>query len=139
MEFDRQKYIDIIINDLIPINSLSKNAQDTILEEARVLTYISGQYIFEQGDSDEFSYYLLEGKLEMQSLEDTNYIVTTNTEHYKYELAMIKPRQYSAKTLTEVRVLQINSNLLHNMPITKQDEMLDLFAGIEVNEISPNR
>ena len=138
MEFDRQKLIGIVFNDLIPINSLSKNDQDTILKEARVLTYVSGQYIFEQGDRDEFSYYLLEGKLEMQSLEETNYIVTTDTEHFKYELAMIKPRLYSAKTLTTVRVLQINSDLLHNMSIPQQEVMFDLSGGIEVNEISPD-
>lgn len=137
MKLDRQKLMDIVFNDLIPINSLSKYDQAIILKESRVLTYVPGQYIFEQGDRDEFSYYLLEGKLEMQSLEETNYIVTTDTEHYKYELAMVKPRHYSARALTTVRVLQINSDTLHNMNIPQQGRMFNLYGEDEFSEICP--
>ena len=137
MKFDREKLIDLVLNELIPINSLPKSDQDTILRNGIVLEYEPGQYLFEQGGRDEFSYFLLEGKLEMQALEETTFLVTTDTEHFKYELAKIQPRQYSAKTLTTVIVLQIKRELLDSMTPPQQEGNFGSLNGIEVNGVEP--
>jgi len=56
---------DHITTKLILINELSAINQEKLLESAVIETYESGSYIFEQGEEDNYVYYLLVGKLNM--------------------------------------------------------------------------
>jgi len=65
---------DHITTRLIPINELSAINQEKLLESAVIETYESGSYIFEQGDKDDYVYYLLVGKLDMMAMEETTFV-----------------------------------------------------------------
>ncbi len=131
METSREKLLSIVLNDLLPIKYLSVQDKNTIIGQAILLTYEAGAYIFRQGDHDEFTYYLLEGKLEMQSTGEATYMVTTETDVWKSPLAKIQPRQWSAKALTTVTILQVNRNVLDSMS-PKQEVKSDPSGGFEV-------
>ncbi len=115
MGTSREKLLSIVLNDLLPIKSLSVQDKNTIIGQAMLLTYEAGAHIFKQGDHDEFTYYLLEGELEMQSTGEATYMLTTETDVWKSPLARMQPRLFSAKTLTTVTVLQVYRNVLNAM------------------------
>ncbi len=131
METSREKLLSIILNDLLPIKSLSVQDKNTIIGQAILLTYEAGAQIFKQGDHDEFTYYLLEGELEMQSTGEPTYMLTTETDVWKSPLARMQPRLFSAKALTTVTVLQVYRNVLNAMS-PKQEVKSDPSGGIEV-------
>jgi len=131
METSREKLIDTILKELVPIKYLSEYDQNKIIGQAMLLTYEAGAYIFQQGDHDEFTYYLLEGKLEMQSTGEPTYVVTTETDVWKSPLAKMQPRLFSAKALTTVTVLQVYRNVLNAMS-PKKEVKSDPSGGIDV-------
>ncbi len=131
MGTSREKLLSIVLNDLLPIKSLSVQDKITIIGQAILLTYEAGAYIFRQGDHDEFTYYLLEGKLEMQSTGEATYMVTTETDVWKSPLAKMQPRLFSAKALTTVTVLQVYRNVLNAMS-PKQGVQSDPSGGLDV-------
>ncbi len=122
MENNKDKFIETILNNLEPINRLSELDKNKILQHGKLMTYVSGAYVFQQGEHDDYTYYLLEGMLEMQSCDETTFVITTDTELHKYPLAKIQPRQYSARAVTQVVLLQIYHNVLNAMSVTENNK-----------------
>ena len=132
MSKDKEKF-DAQIRRLMPINEFSNQLQNRFIEQAEIMSYEVGVYIFEQGDTDDFTYYLIEGQLEMQAMEETSFSVTPEISRAKYPLAQVLPRQYSAKTITPVKMLRINRDILEG--ITAKNQNSDLSGGFEVGEV----
>ncbi|MCP4043088.1 MAG: hypothetical protein GY731_14225, partial [Gammaproteobacteria bacterium] len=57
--------LEKFLGSLIPISGLPRNYQDELLNKAAVLEFRKGTYIFREGEVDDYSYYLLTGKLDM--------------------------------------------------------------------------
>ena len=96
------------------------------------MSFSENSYVFEQGDEDDFTFYLLDGKLEMHAREETSFNVSTTEERAKYPLAQIQPRKYSARALTPVKVLQINRNILEG--IVAQEKNTDTEVDSEADK-----
>ena len=116
------------LRGLVPTNVLnSENFEElagkTFVEEVR-----QGQTIFNEGDMDRQSVYLVEGRLELSSGGD-KMTVDAGSETAKHPLANQQPRQYSATATAPSKIIRIDSDLL--------DVLLawDQLAGIEVDEI----
>jgi len=114
MSEDNGKFDDAI-RQLVPINELSTSSQNKIIDQSQVQSFAEESYIFQQGDRDEYTFYLLEGVLEMQAMDEASFNVTTKEDRAKYPLAQVQPRKYSAKALSSVKVLQINRNMLEGI------------------------
>ena len=52
------------IRTLVPLNGLSAQYQNEIINQAKVLELRRRQHIFKQGDRDDYSFYVLEGTVE---------------------------------------------------------------------------
>ena len=117
-----------ILRGLVPPNVL--NAEN--FEELAGKTYIEkvrqGETIFNEGDMDRKSVYLVEGRIELTSGSDSM-TVAAGSETAKHSLANQQPRQYSAIATAPSKIIRIDSDLL--------DVLLawDQLAGIEVDEI----
>ena len=111
----KQRLRETIYNELIPINRLPQNDKNLLTNEAKVLIYPMGSYIFKKGDRDNFIYYLLEGKVEMQAPHKTTIAVYGGTKRAKYPISGNYPRKYSAKAASAVKVFQANRQLLVSM------------------------
>ena len=57
------------IRELIPINELPPNLQARLLQKAKVMEVKKSRFIFKQGDKDDYSYYLLDGEIELYANE----------------------------------------------------------------------
>ncbi len=122
------------IKDLIPINELSENMQEKLLECAQVMEVKESKYIFKQGDKDNYSYYLLEGEIELQADTQPSSIIQSGSDRGKYALAQLQPRQFSAKANTPLKVLLIERNALDQLILLAQ-EAITLSGGISVSGI----
>ena len=113
---------------LVPTNVL--NAEN--FEELAGKTYIEkvrqGETIFNEGDMDRKSVYLVEGRVDLSSGNDKKTVVS-GTEAAQHPLANHQPRQYNAIATLPSKIIRIDSDLL--------DVLLawDQLAGIEVGEI----
>ena len=103
------------IKDLIPINKLPPNLQARLLDQAKVLEVNKSRFLFKQGDKDNYSYFLLEGKIELLAGKQGGDIIEGGSDRARYALARIQPRQFSAQARTKARVLIIERNSLDQL------------------------
>lgn len=92
-----------------------------------------GKYIFRQGDTDDYSFYLLEGEVEMEVDGQVRNIIKGGTDSARYPLAQLQPRQFSARARTPLKVLQVNRNALDKLLVLGQQQGAS-GGGIEVDE-----
>ena len=114
---------------LVPINSLGPDRQRQLAEMARLEPRSSGETLFDEGSQDNLSFYLLEGEVALASKKTgASRVVRGGSEEANYPLANLKPRQFTGKTQTAVRLLVVDSELL--------DKLLtfDQVSGVEVTE-----
>ena len=103
------------IKDLIPINKLPPNLQARLLDQAQVMNVKKSRFLFKQGDKDNYSYFLLEGEIELLAGKQGGDIIKGGSDRARYALARIQPRQFSAQARTKVRVLVIERNSLDQL------------------------
>ena len=103
------------IKDLIPINKLPPNLQARLLDQAKVLEVNKSRFLFKQSDQDNYSYFLLEGKIELLVGKQGGDIIKGGSDRARYALAQIQPRQFSARARTKARVLIIERNSLDQL------------------------
>jgi len=129
------------IRELIPINELPPNLQARLLEKAKIMDVKKSRFIFKQGDKDDYSYYLLDGEIELYANNQLDSVIQGGSDRAKYALAQLQPRQYSAKAKTALKILLIERNNLDQLMLLAQETTTDptLRSGggsdIEVDEV----
>jgi len=104
-----------ITTRLIPINGLPANKQRQLLDNIVIETHPVGSYLFEQGDTDNYVYYLLAGKINMMATDQSSFIIDPNLEHALYPIGQMQPRQYSAHIINETQILKIKKSLFDSL------------------------
>jgi CRP-like cAMP-binding protein len=130
---DAKQQFELTIRQLVPIIGLSPQFQIQLIERAIVLELRKGKYIFRQGDTDDYSFYLLEGEVEMEADGQVRNIIKGGTDSARYPLAQLQPRQFSARARTPLKVLQVNRNALDKLLVLGQEQGARA-GGIEVDE-----
>ena len=128
------------IEELIPVNELPPNLQNKLLERAKILDVKKSRFIFKQGDKDDYSYYLLDGEVELHQNDQLNSVIEATTDRAKYALAQLQPRQFSVKAKTAIKVLLIERNQLDQLMLLAQESTLNPATNsggtiIEVDEV----
>jgi CRP-like cAMP-binding protein/rhodanese-related sulfurtransferase len=97
---------------LIPINGLATSYRKQVLKQAEILNLKKGKNIFKQGDTDDFSFYLLEGEIALYNSGRLTKQVIGGSPEANNALAQLRPRQFTAKAKTDVTVLRLDRALL---------------------------
>jgi CRP-like cAMP-binding protein len=122
------------LGELVPVGALSPQAFGEIINAMVVERWTPGKRLFEQGDEDGDTLYLLTGEVDLTSADGERHIVTGGSEAGRYALASLKPRRYSAVALSEIDVARIDSRLLDR--VVGWDQVVrDQGEGIEVAEL----
>ncbi len=124
-----------ILKSLVPISNLSKDSLEAIAASANISSFTEDYIVFNEGDNDEYAYYLLEGELELISTNNTNFRIVSGTDDARYPLAQFQPRQYTAKAVKNSLVLIINRTYLDSLLVGNEDKHLSFDNGVEVNDI----
>lgn len=128
------------IEELIPINELPPNLQSKLLEKAKILSVKKSRFIFKQGDKDDYSYYLLDGEVELHANNQLDSLIESSSDRAKYALAQLQPRQFSVKAKTEIKVLLIERKSLDQLMLLAQESTLNptlmsASSDMEVDEV----
>jgi len=100
---------------LVPINNLQAREQEQLLAASEILEVKRKEYVFRQGDRDDWSYYLLAGELEMIAGDQLIKKVIGGEAASFQPLAQLQPRQMSARAVTQVQVLRVERRLLDQL------------------------
>ena len=113
---------------LVPTNVLNTENFEELAGKTYIEKVRQGETIFNEGDMDRKSVYLVEGRVDLSSGNDKMTVVS-GTEAAQHPLANHQPRKYNAIATLPSRIIRIDSDLL--------DVLLawDQLAGIEVGEI----
>ena len=89
---------------LIPLDRLSQQQLEGLLDGAEMLSVKKRERIFAEGDRDDYAFYLMEGELDLFSNEQLTKRVVAGTDGARYPLAQLQPRQLTAIARTAARV-----------------------------------
>lgn len=137
MSADEEQLLESIRN-FVPINELTANLAKRLLDRSRVLELKKGKTLFEQGDTDSFSYYLLDGEIEFFADKQSNSIIQSGSDRARYALAQLQPRQFTAKAKTMIKYLQVERAELDRIMMVANETTSELDMGsmeVEVEEM----
>ena len=73
---EEQEALNARMTLLIPINNLGPSQQEQILRYAKILDIKKRDHVFRQGDRDSWSFYVLDGEVEMYADDQPSSICT---------------------------------------------------------------
>ena len=122
---------------LVPINKLPDDRQQRLLSQSKVLALRRKQTVFNQGDRDDYSYYLIEGDLEMYADDALIKKVSGGDGASFQPLAQLQPRQMTAIAKSrKISVLRVQRSLLEQLlSMDEQPSSSDAVEGVEVEEV----
>lgn len=124
------------ISFLVPLNKLPPERQSRLLEQSEVVKLKKKQTLFKQGERDDFTYYLLEGNIEMYADDSLIKAVSGGDGASFQPLAQLQPRQMSAVAKTAIEVLQVKRSLLDQLlSMDDTGPEADGGTGMEVEEM----
>lgn len=137
MSADEEQILESIRN-FVPINELTANLAKRLLGRSKVLDLKKGKTLFKQGDTDSFSYYLLDGELEFYADKQLNSVIKSGTDRARYALAQLQPRQFTAKAKTMIQYLQVERAELDKIMMVANETTSELSTGsveVEIDEM----
>ena len=118
------------LSRLVPVDSLSAENFQELATKAYREEIPAGRVLFQPGDRDGKSVYLIEGQVALIDPQGRAERVTGGTPRARHPIAAHQPRQVSARAETPCVICRLDTDLL--------DILLtwDQISGIEVSEIS---
>ncbi|MEJ2212508.1 MAG: cyclic nucleotide-binding domain-containing protein [Gammaproteobacteria bacterium] len=95
------------LKQFYPLESLAYDEVNIILEKASVKNVTRGNIIFAQGDDDTDVYYLLDGRIRLESDNGAEFILDSESEQSFYPIANIKPRKFAAYAHSDTASLAV--------------------------------
>jgi len=120
------------IKTLVPINELAPQLQNQLISKANVLQYKKKEYVFKEGDIDEYAFYLLEGQIELLSRNNVQSTIVSGTDSARYAMARLQPRQFSARAKTDITILELERIALDRLMVMDQQTRPQEEPGAEV-------
>lgn len=119
---------------LVPLNNLSTAQQDQVLQNAEIIDIKKKDYVFRQGDRDGWSFYIIEGEVELYADDQLIKRVVGGEGASFQALAQLQPRQMSAQARSKLKVLRVDRGLLDRL-LSVESNPRSTVPDIEVTEI----
>jgi CRP-like cAMP-binding protein len=101
----KQLIDNALLEGFTPLSNIDRDTLDKLTRHASVETFAAGESLFERGDATQRTFYLLEGEIELSSPLFPTQKVCAKTDAGRYPLAHSFPRQFTAMTVSDARVL----------------------------------
>lgn len=127
LPFESQK-----LRYFIPLAELSPDNFNEIVKNINIEVLPVHKKLFNRGDQDNFTYYLLNGELEFIDSDGKKSTLSSKSKQCRFPLEHHRPRQKTAITKTEIHYFKVNNDLLDVLLTWDQNK------NYIVNEISGN-
>ncbi|MEJ2140836.1 MAG: cyclic nucleotide-binding domain-containing protein [Gammaproteobacteria bacterium] len=102
-----------LLKSLEPLGSLTPDKLDELAQKSRIEKMPADRILFRQGDRNKRLYYVLAGQVELSiNGQKRKQIIKGKTDKARYPIAEESPRPSTARTKTEVTVLNVDQDLL---------------------------
>ncbi len=118
---EKQQYADVI-RQLIPINELPAQVQNDIITKADLIELKKKGQVFNQGDRDGYSFYLIDGEINLVANGQVSSSIKAATDRSKYPMAQLQPRQFSGVANVNSVVMRIDRNTLDKLLVVHQGQ-----------------
>jgi CRP-like cAMP-binding protein len=112
----------ILLKNLVPLNALSEEHLGQLVSRLDIERAAKGDFLFQEGDTDHFHVYLLEGRVDLLSGAREVDSVRSGTKTARFALAHHWPRKFSARAASDVRFVRIESRLLSELLVRAQSQ-----------------
>jgi CRP-like cAMP-binding protein len=119
-----------ILRSFSPLDGLKRENLHALSRKTRLQELDSGRVLFKEGESDMRTIYLVGGELELQVGDRTVSMLRAGTPEARIAVAPSQPRRFTARALSDITFVAIDSDLLDVM-IT-----WDQTGSYEVSEIA---
>ena len=113
-----------------PLDGLKTQNLNALARKTAMRTLDSGRVLFKEGETDRRTIYLVSGDVELRSGERTMTTLRAGTPETRIAIAPGQPRRFTARALSDVTFIAVDSDLL-DVLIT-----WDQTGSYEVSEIS---
>jgi CRP-like cAMP-binding protein len=120
------------LSSLVPLNGLAPKFQEQVFAKAEIVKVKKKEILFKQGARDDFTFYLLDGDLDMFAGDQLIKQVTGGTTAALHPLAQLQPRQISAHAKPALKVLRVDRNLLDRL-LSMADSPEEAGSGMDVD------
>ncbi|MFK8053510.1 MAG: cyclic nucleotide-binding domain-containing protein [Woeseiaceae bacterium] len=120
-----------------PLDGLKTENLAALAKKTKVLTLEPSQLLFNEGDSEKRTFYILEGTIELLENGQDADMVRGDSKRARNPIAPLLPRRYTARAQNQVRYLSIDSDLLDVMLTWDQTgsyEVGDLRNDVQGND-----
>ena len=107
LPFDSKK-----LRQFVPLAELSHDNFNDLVNKIVIEVLPASKKLFNRGDEDEFSYYLLNGELELTDEEGNKTALISKSKQCRFPIDHNQPRKQTAITKTEIHYFKINNNFL---------------------------
>ncbi|MEM7610126.1 MAG: cyclic nucleotide-binding domain-containing protein [Pseudomonadota bacterium] len=120
-----------------PLDGLKTENLSALAKKTQIRTLEPSQLMFNEGDSEKRTFYVLSGSVELLEQGDVAQTIRGNKPEARNPVAPMLPRRYSARAHDTVKYLSIDSDLLDVMLTWDQTgsyEVSDLREGLGVSD-----
>ena len=107
LPFDNKK-----LRYFVPLSEISPDNFNELVKNISVKTLSAGKTLFKLGGQDSFTYYLLNGELELIDADGKKSILTSKSKHCRFPLEHHIPRQKTAISKSDIHYIIINNDIL---------------------------
>lgn len=107
LPFDSEK-----LRNFVPLSEISPDNFSELVKNISVEVLPANKKLFNRGDQDNFTYYLLNGELEITDSNNKKSTLTSKSKQCRFPLEHNQPRQKTATSKTDVHYFKINNDLL---------------------------
>ena len=126
LPFDSEK-----LRYFVPLSEISPDNFVELVKNINIEVLPPNKKLFNRGDQDNFTYYLLNGELEMVDSDGNKSLLTSKSKQCRFPLEHNRPRQKTAVSKTDIHFFKLNNDLLDVLLTWDQNK------NYVVNEIGP--
>jgi CRP-like cAMP-binding protein len=131
IEMTQEKPVELeVLRSFSPLDGLKRENLHALARKTRLQELDSGRVLFKEGESDKRTIYLVGGEVELRVGDRTVSMLRAGTPEARMAVAAGQPRRFTARALSDITYVAIDSDLLDVM-IT-----WDQTGSYEVSEIS---
>lgn len=101
-----------LLKRFAPLSEMKVSNLYALAKKAHIAHFGSGRLLFKKGDTDQRSFFLIEGAVELHEKNKLVSTVRAGSPQARVALVPILPRKFTARAANEVRCLTIESDLL---------------------------
>lgn len=122
---------------LVPVNELTQENLMDLANKTYIEEMPKGRSLFKKGDTDNFTYYLIQGDVALLTGEGPDKVLAGGTAQSRFPLDHHRPRQATAITQTDIRYIRIDNDLL-DILLTWNQNATYMVNDIETDEDDDN-